>query len=370
MEEAIIDRIYEAAFVPETWDEVLGDIATASGSAAGSILVMPGLQTPPRFRSTGLTEGALRQHVVSEEWRKSATAAACFSGVAAPAFTGFTYIRDLLTPNAVARDSVSRSLTSLGLDAQISTLVPLSAEEICTFTFERWKSDGRHSNAAIELLNGLRPHLARSSLVALRLGLDSALNSVTIMEQLGMPAAVLSHGRVLAANPLLERLSSCFVPRSFGRLSLASPKADALLGSALASIALGERPITSSIPVQASERNEAMVVHVLPLRRSACDIFSGGDVLIAASAVTPNSAGIDTGILMGLFDLTPAEAQLAKALGAGRRLADAAALQGIKVTTARIYLAQIFRKTGTSQQSQLVSLLKSAHPVQSASSLA
>jgi DNA-binding CsgD family transcriptional regulator len=40
----------------------------------------------------------------------------------------------------------------------------------------------------------------------------------------------------------------------------------------------------------------------------------------------------------------------------------AAVLQGIQVTTARAYLGQIFRKTGTNQQSQLASLLRDAQP--------
>ena len=66
---------------------------------------------------------------------------------------------------------------------------------------------------------------------------------------------------------------------------------------------------------------------------------------------------------MGLFDLAPAEARLAAALASGKSLTTVAAQQGIKVSSARTYLAQIFRKTGTHQQSELVALLKSTQPV-------
>ncbi|RUX78797.1 helix-turn-helix transcriptional regulator, partial [Mesorhizobium sp. M7A.F.Ca.US.005.03.1.1] len=37
---------------------------------------------------------------------------------------------------------------------------------------------------------------------------------------------------------------------------------------------------------------------------------------------------------------------------------------GLQFSTVRTYLNRIFRKTGTNQQSQLVALLKSAHPFQ------
>lgn len=64
-----------------------------------------------------------------------------------------------------------------------------------------------------------------------------------------------------------------------------------------------------------------------------------------------------------LFDLSPTEARLAAALSSGLALKEAAAQQDIRVSTARSYLESIFRKTGVRQQSQLVALLKSAHPL-------
>jgi DNA-binding CsgD family transcriptional regulator len=64
--------------------------------------------------------------------------------------------------------------------------------------------------------------------------------------------------------------------------------------------------------------------------------------------------------LRGLFDLSPAEAGIAAGLAAGLTVTQIAAARGIGLTTARTHLAQIFRKTGTAQQGQLVALLKGA----------
>ena len=61
-----------------------------------------------------------------------------------------------------------------------------------------------------------------------------------------------------------------------------------------------------------------------------------------------------------LFNLTESEARFASALACGQSLTQAAAVQKVRISTARTHLARIFQKTETRQQSQLVSLLRSA----------
>ncbi|WP_245497881.1 helix-turn-helix transcriptional regulator, partial [Mesorhizobium sp. M7A.F.Ca.CA.001.08.2.1] len=102
------------------------------------------------------------------------------------------------------------------------------------------------------------------------------------------------------------------------------------------------------------------VIHLLPLRRAAHEIFSGADILVAATAMSASAPVPSPSLLAGLFDLTPAEARLAASLAQGRPLKEAAASSNVTVKTSRTYLERIFAKTGTRQQSQLVALLKSA----------
>ena len=94
-------------------------------------------------------------------------------------------------------------------------------------------------------------------------------------------------------------------------------------------------------------------------------VFSGADMLVAATAVSASVMVPSPTILTGLFDLTPAEARLATALTAGQSLKAAAAGNGVTFSTARTYLDRIYRKTGANQQSQLVALLKSVQPFSS-----
>lgn len=58
------------------------------------------------------------------------------------------------------------------------------------------------------------------------------------------------------------------------------------------------------------------------------------------------------------FALTPAEIRLAGMVASGQTLIEVAKCLGISITTARYHLRQIFAKTGTGQQSQLVALLR------------
>ena len=110
------------------------------------------------------------------------------------------------------------------------------------------------------------------------------------------------------------------------------------------------------------ENRGPMIVHVLPLRRAAHDLFLGGDLLVAVTSLSASSFVPSPSVLSGLFDLTPAEARLAIAIAAGDSLKEAASSGGIKVSTARFYLEKVFQKTGTHKQSELVALLKSAQP--------
>jgi DNA-binding NarL/FixJ family response regulator len=69
---------------------------------------------------------------------------------------------------------------------------------------------------------------------------------------------------------------------------------------------------------------------------------------------------VSSAVVSDLFGLTGSEARLTKALAEGYRLEDAASLSGITISSARTYLKQIFGKTGTSRQAELVQLILSS----------
>lgn len=154
-----------------------------------------------------------------------------------------------------------------------------------------------------------------------------------------------------------------FLPLARDGLALADKKADLLFKGAVAASRSMVRPAVRSIPLAAREDKPALILHVLPLRGAAHEIFSNADILLVATKLGTSLMVPSPSILTGLFDLSPAEARLASALASGGVLKEISAEHGITVRTARSYLEQVFRKTGTRQQSELVALLKSAGPL-------
>ena len=67
-------------------------------------------------------------------------------------------------------------------------------------------------------------------------------------------------------------------------------------------------------------------------------------------------------MMASLFGLTPAEAQVAKGLVAGRRTADIARDLKISQTTVAFHLRNLFEKTATNRQVDLVALVMKTLP--------
>ncbi|WP_368904371.1 helix-turn-helix transcriptional regulator [Taklimakanibacter lacteus] len=345
--------------MPDVWESVLETTGQLSDSQGGGAVFSFSEGVPPNGRSVARLAPLLDEFISSDMWKSCNSAKRMLD--MRPAC--FVQVDDFLSEEEILRDPIRMRLRAMGLESGLCTTVPMLSGETVTFIYLRATAKKSHSEAEIASLDRLRPHLARASLMAARLGLAEAQNAVAVMEKLGLPAAVLTAGRrVLAANALLAGLPGIFIPRAHGGLALPTSETDALLQAALTELASNAQAAVRSIPIPANESRPAMVVHALPLRRTARDIFSGGEVLIAATEIRPGRNEPPIGLLQGLFDLTPAEARLAAALTRGLTLGTAATQQGVTIKTARSYLENIFRKTGTGQQSQLVALLGAAQP--------
>ena len=99
----------------------------------------------------------------------------------------------------------------------------------------------------------LRPHLARTAVLAARLHLERAQAASQMLAALGLAALVLDDtGRVLAANPLIEGLVNFVHWRSADRIALNEKRADEMLGEALARIRINDNGGVRSFPVRDS----------------------------------------------------------------------------------------------------------------------
>ncbi len=276
---------------------------------------------------------------------------------------GFTTERGLLSPAELDVDPYQLNIRQNGLEFQAFSRIKLPNDAIITIRIERGSDARPFGRKELAFLDDLYPHLVRATSVTTHLGVQRARASVASMEGMGFPAAMLDRrGVVVAANALFEGPDVPARTGAFGRVDLLDAAANLRLAHALEAMRNGHRPPQQSIAVPASDSRGAAIVHLLPVRQRARDVFSGGEVLLVVSPIDIETRIPSPHILTTLFDLSPAEARLAANLAAGSSLQQAALACGIRLSSARTYLIRIFRKTGTSQQSQLVGLLKTVQP--------
>ncbi len=105
-----------------------------------------------------------------------------------------------------------------------------------------------------------------------------------------------------------------------------------------------------------------MVVHLVPVRRAARDIFTAAASIVIVTPVSRGEAPSAT-VIQGLFDLTPAEARVARLLAGGDSVNEIAAASSTSAGTVRNQLKAVFAKTGVSRQGELISLLSNVNVV-------
>lgn len=181
--------------------------------------------------------------------------------------------------------------------------------------------------------------------------------------------AVEPGGKIMWSNAkaaeLLDRPDTA-VTSGQGRLLLTQPHQMRQLQAAIRAASEDDGLIRRGTDMIATriETGHAVAVSVIP----ANNLFVQGLPTLRGAyiAVQDLSQRLLPGFeerIRSMFNLTSKEAVLAAALCSGQSLAEAAAGRNISVPTARSQLAQLFHKTGTSRQSQLVALLLSVLPI-------
>jgi len=353
----LVDLIYEAAFVPIRWYSVLQEACDLSASASAQLFFF-NETTPPRGVTLENMKALFDKFITGDMWKFSDSV----QKTCALQPASFIPVDDYMSAEEIARDPARVMLREFGIGAHLCSAIAMPTGELATFVFQKWMKDGTYRQKEIAQLDALRPHLARASLVAGRLHLERAEATTSALELMGLPAAVLStNGRVIAANSYLERMDAALLPVAHGGLAIADRDANRLFQDAVTRI--HQETAVGSIPVPAIGGKAAFVVHLLPLRRAAHDIFGGADTLIIATPITPTALVPSASLLNALFDLTPTETRVAADLASGLTLTECASKNGVTTKTARTYLERIFRKTGARKQSQLVAMLKTVQPL-------
>lgn len=356
MDQQITDQIYECSFVPELWPRLLGNLAALAHARAGFLFVSNN-DIHHWTSSTEIGVAAL-QPLVESGW-----VARCerFKRFSAVRHNGFLTERDIYAAEELESDPFYRDiLYPRGLGWAAGTAVPLPTGDTFSISLEREYARGPVEPSAINLLDELRPHIARSALMSARLHLEQARAASATLAAIGLAALVLNEtGKVLAANRLTETMDGYIRWNAQDRVSLHDKHADLLLREAIATIDHDKDEKSKrvrSFPVRNAEAEKAMVMHVIPIRLAARDIFVRSSAALVLTPVTlPHAPPVE--LVQSLFDLTPAEARVARSLASGKTVEDIAADSGVSPNTVRTHVRGVLEKTGRSRQTEVVALL-------------
>jgi DNA-binding CsgD family transcriptional regulator len=230
----------------------------------------------------------------------------------------------------------------------------------------RTRCAGSYEPEDIERFEVLYGHLQRGLAIGCRLGSLGALQHCTQELMDRNPAAILlidERKRVVYANRKAEALSSAGDRISFSKDGVAALlKQDNVMLQCLIAQALSAPGSPCALAhgtmrVQRPSGKRPYVILVSPVstrysclsteRPAACIVITD----LASKPPIPHDR------LKALFDLTDGEARLAVLLAAGEDLRSSAETLKITYGTARARLAEIFQKTDTRRQGELIKLL-------------
>ncbi len=207
-------------------------------------------------------------------------------------------------------------------------------------------------------LERLRPHISRAALLTAKIRHQRAVATVEAFETIDTPAALVrTNGMVLAANAGFTTLDSQISIGAGNRLRARVATTGILLENALRHPfgTQGRRP-PLSIAVPAHGHSVPLVLHILPTRGEARQIFGDDTALLIVTRVVDRPLP-DTGLVRALFDLTPAEARVATALLQGRSSREMAGDFGIGGETVKTQVNAVLQKSGFRRRVDFVRFL-------------
>lgn len=347
----LIADIYEAAAMPHEWQRVLTEIAKFAGCKTG--LIFTGNNKGTAYECTENFAEIFKEYIENDWFSKTDRT----NRLIRQKHSGFVTDFDVFSRIEFQNEPLFNSFFhKKGIHSGVATSVELPSSTNIVFDFENGIESGPVTPEAVAKLDLLRPHLCRAALLSARLELKTVQTTVDALDRVAIPAiAVGDAGQPLAVNSACEALIGVIV-RADRKISLTHRPADLLLQNALVSLSREYNSTTRSIAIPASDQTSAFVAHVIPMRRSARDIFTAASALLIFSEFSGREP-LSIELVMSLFDLTHTEARVARSVASGKTVEEIARAFGTQEATVRSQLKKVMQKTGTGRQLDLTRLI-------------
>lgn len=358
----LIGKIYDAALDEKLWATVSPAIAAAFDAPSAAL----------QLRDTHT--GAVNLLSLTENYdAKSMASYEAYFGEKDPWVLGALRVnmatavttQDLMDPKELLNSEFYHDwCRPLGLFNLVGALLPVDRGEFAGLGIIRPLAGERFEELDKALVAQFLPHLQRALQIRRRLVIPSVEGQAAreTLDRTATATVVVSRdGHILLANRKAEQLfREADAIRSVGnRLAAvgrrAAERLSRLIHDATDTAAGGGNSSGGMLAVDRPDRLPLTVL-VVPFRPAqngigaplpAAILFIRDPEMLTAAALA----------LQGLFGLTQAEAVVASALADGKSVNEIGTASGISLNTARTHVKNIFAKTGTNRQSQLVALL-------------
>lgn len=366
-----VQRIYDAAMEPQEWPHCLDAVRDLVGGshAVFTTTTDDGVQLSTCSRMDALQHGdrcdrILHSDFWAEQMRRFPTGATRTQSSLLPIqdYERTDFYQQLIRP-------IGGGLAAVAVPWRASS--SWSAVRVCRPLDER-----DFSTEELNRLQALVPHLAKAGKLNRRLASvdPRATGALAAIDALGLGLILLDrHGRPTYRNERAEALIAerdGLLADAYGIATTLPAQTRALHQAITAAMLLAGGPDTADdalsrnaaallrVPVSRRPPNGPLILTVVPAPTAGRSPVPGEPGAVAVLISDPDRRSrIDTAGLASAYGLTRRESDLAALIADGFGPAEAAESLGISIGTARHYLKQVFEKTETHRQAELVRLL-------------
>ena len=370
----LIGLLYQGALETQPWQSALPALREALDAQVVSLVLRP-----PSADDQGVILNCVRQEQSSHssnvtladpnDWQVSAYREQFFSldpFVSLP-LGKVVALEDILPDkDLVTSDYYLHYLKPINLFRILGVDTSEPGGMLARLRFSRSASEARFKTTERQLLTFLTPHLSRAIEIYAKLNRMTSERDLYAgaVNQLSVASIILDEqGRMLTTNAVGRALLDQGEGLSLrdGHLHIEGRDINKELQEALTNIIRaqlhGETSVVRAlrVPRPGGRSDLGLVVRPVPASQ-----WSEGQVSPSAAVFISDpdlQESTSRPILGALFELTPAEANLATLLARGLSLAQVSVAQNISQHTARAQLKSIFAKTGVSRQAELVRLV-------------
>lgn len=226
------------------------------------------------------------------------------------------------------------------------------------FSLARGQEAGPVRPEEADLIRTFMPHARRAAIMARGMREWRAAGMAEGLAAAGLPSILLDNaGRALQVTPAAAAMFGEDFGVRGGAIWARHPDSMQELArlGAFASGRLGQVPPDGAV-IRRSDGRKPVSVHPLPVRGLGLDAFPGARLLLLLVDLD-RKGGAASADLIRLFDLSPAEADVAVRLAVGDSLAEIAVGRKVSLETVRVQIKSILRKLDAGRQSDVVRIV-------------